>query len=93
MRMAGEESRADRELRNTDNFYSSMSKNISDMYRGIGETGKSLNDIKQRDVISDILKDINPNFEYDPFTKKWKYKKTEDISTEKVSVNIKKRNK
>ena len=50
MRMTGEEKRAERELQNTDNFFSDMAKNISDKYRGIGETGKSLNKIKEREV-------------------------------------------
>ena len=50
MRMTGEEKRAERELQNTDNFFSNMAKNISDKYRGIGETGKSLNKIKERNV-------------------------------------------
>ena len=50
MRMSGEDKRAERELQNTDNFFSNMAKNISDKYRGIGETGKSLNDMKERDV-------------------------------------------
>ena len=35
MRMTGEEKRAERELQNTDNFFSNMAKNISDKYRGI----------------------------------------------------------
>ena len=50
MRMTGEDRRAERELQNTDNFFSNMAKNISDKYRGIGETGKSLNKIKERNV-------------------------------------------
>ena len=50
MRMTGEEKRAERELQNTDSFFSNMAKNISDKYRGIGETGKSLNKIKEREV-------------------------------------------
>ena len=50
MRMQGEDRRAERELQNTDNFFSNMAKNISDKYRGIGETGKSLNKIKEREV-------------------------------------------
>ena len=50
MRMTGEEKRAERELQNTDNFFNNMAKNISDKYRGIGETGKSLNKIKERNV-------------------------------------------
>ena len=50
MRMSGEERRAEKELQNTDNFYSQLSKGISDMYAGVGKTGKSLNDIKTRNV-------------------------------------------
>ena len=50
MRMSGEDKRAERELQNTDNFFNNMAKNISDKYRGIGETGKSLNKIKEREV-------------------------------------------
>ena len=50
MRMQGEDKRAERELQNTDNFFNNMAKNISDKYRGIGQTGKSLNKIKEREV-------------------------------------------
>ena len=50
MRMSGEDKRAERELQNTDNFFNNMAKNISDKYRGIGETGKAINDIKEREV-------------------------------------------
>ena len=50
MKMSGEDKRAERELQNTDNFFNNMAKNISDKYRGIGETGKSLNKIKEREV-------------------------------------------
>ena len=84
LRMRGEESRADRELRNTDNFFSDMAKNISDKYRGIGETGKVLNETKQRKTTNEILKGMNPNYELDPYTGKWTYKKTETLETEKA---------
>lgn len=55
MRMAGEDKRAERELQNTDNFYSNLAKAISDKYRGIGETGKALNDIKERKTKQEAL--------------------------------------
>ncbi len=84
MRMTGEDKRAERELQNTDNFYSNMAKNISDKYRGIGQTGKSLNDIKERETTNEILKGMNPNYELDPYTGKWTYKKTETLETEKA---------
>ena len=90
MRMIGEEKRAERELQNTDNFFSDMAKNISDKYRGIGETGKALNETKQREAINEILKGLNPNFEYDPYTGKLITKKTETLETEKAKdANIK----
>jgi hypothetical protein len=84
MRMTGEEKRAERELQNTDNFFSNMAKNISDKYRGIGETGKALNETKQRKATNEILKDMNPNYEYDPYTGKLITKKTETLETEKA---------
>ena len=84
MRMTGEEKRAERELQNTDNFFSNMAKNISDKYRGIGETGKALNETKQRKAINEILKGMNPNYEYDPYTGKLITKKTETLETEKA---------
>lgn len=66
MRMFGEEKRAERELQNTDNFYSNLAKAISDKYKGIGETGKSLNKIKEREVTQknidkqlDLLKSVS----------------------------------
>ena len=84
MRMQGEDRRAERELQNTDNFFSNMAKNISDKYRGIGETGKALNETKQRETTNEILKDMNPNYEYDPYTGKLITKKTETLETEKA---------
>ena len=92
MRMSGEDKRAERELQNTDNFYSNMAKNISDKYRGIGETGKAINDIKERKVINEILKDINPNIYIDPNTGKKYWRKTgEPLEVEKAKdANIKK---
>ena len=84
MRMQGEDRRAERELQNTDNFFSNMAKNISDKYRGIGETGKALNETKQREATNEILKGMNPNYEYDPYTGKLITKKTETLETEKA---------
>ena len=84
MRMSGEDKRAERELQNTDNFFSNMAKNISDKYRGIGETGKALNETKQRETTNEILKGMNPNYEYDPYTGKLITKKTETLETEKA---------
>ena len=90
VRMAGEDRRAERELQNTDNFYSNMSKAISDKYKGIGETGKALNETKQRETTNEILKRIHPNFEIDPYTGKLIAKKTETLETEKAKeANIK----
>lgn len=80
LRMRGEESRADRELRNTDNFYTSMGKGISDMYKGIGETGKSLNDIKQRDVTGKLFEQLYRDFKVDPSTGKLIAKETPEQS-------------
>ena len=92
MRMQGEDRRAERELQNTDNFFNNMAKNISDKYRGIGETGKAINDIKERKVINEILKDINPNIYIDPNTGKKYWRKTgEPLEVEKAKdTNIKK---
>ena len=86
IRMQGEDRRAERELQNTDNFFSNMAKNISDKYRGIGETGKALNETKQRQAINEILKGMNPNYEYDPYTGKLITKKTETLETEKAKA-------
>lgn len=83
MKMSGEDKRAERELQNTDNFFSQMAQNISDKYRGIGETGKAFNQTKQRETTNEILKGIYPNFEIDPYTGKLIAKKTEAIETEK----------
>ena len=92
MRMSGEDKRAERELQNTDNFFNNMAKNISDKYRGIGETGKAINDIKERKVINEILKDINPNVYVDPNTGKKYWRKTgEPLEVEKAKdADIKK---
>ena len=84
VRMAGEDRRAERELQNTDNFYSNLAKAISDKYRGIGETGKALNETKQRETTNEILKGLYSNFEYDPYTGKLITKKTETLETEKA---------
>jgi len=68
VRMTGEDRRAERELQNTDNFYSNLSRAISDKYRGIGETGKTINDMKERGTISEIMKYLYNNFRIDPNT-------------------------
>lgn len=75
VRMTGEDRRAERELQNTDNFYSNLSRAISDKYRGIGETGKSMNDIKERGTTDNLMKDLFNNFYYDTTTGKWVFKK------------------
>lgn len=74
--MRGEESRADRELRNTDSFFSDMAKNISDKYRGIGETGKALNQMKERQVTQQIYDQIFKDYRYNPATGKLESKET-----------------
>lgn len=90
VRMTGEDRRAERELQNIDNFYSNMGKAISDKYKGIGETGKVLNETKQRETTNEILKGLYSNFEYDPYTGKLITKKTETLETEKAKkANIK----
>ena len=75
VRMTGEDRRAERELQNTDNFYSNMGRAISDKYKGIGETGKSMNDIKERGTTDNLMKDLFNNFYYDTTTGKWVFKK------------------
>ena len=75
MRMSGEDKRAERELQNTDNFFSNMAKNISDKYRGIGETGKAINDIKERTVTGELMEQIYKNFSVNPKTGKLEVKK------------------
>ena len=76
MRMRGEESRAEKELQNTDNYFNNRSRNLSDMFAGIGQTGKALNDTKERKVTAEALKGINPNYSINPMTGKWEYTKT-----------------
>lgn len=75
MRMSGEDKRAERELQNTDNFFNNMAKNISDKYRGIGETGKAINDIKERTVTGELMEQIYKNFSVNPKTGKLEVKK------------------
>lgn len=87
-RMGGEDKRAERELQNTDNFYASRGQALNDLYEGFGKTGRDLNKFKERGVINDILKGTNPNFEYDPFTKKWTYKKDKGVEVGKVETNL-----
>ena len=85
MRMTGEDRRAERELQNTDNFYTSMGKGISDMYKGVGETGRSLNDMKQRDVTGKLFDQLYRDFKIDPNTGKLVAKETPD-QTQSVSA-------
>lgn len=91
-RMTGEDRRAERELQNTDNFYSNMGRAISDKYRGIGETGKTLNDMKERNVTSKILENLFANFSIDPMTGELigKPSSTEIQKVSKISSKIKK---
>lgn len=63
--MTGETRRADNEVRNKDSFYSNMAKNIASVGAGVALTGKSLNDMKEREATLEILKNANPNFYVD----------------------------
>ena len=68
IRMQGEDRRAERELQNTDNFYSNMGKAISDKYKGIGETGKALNDIKERETTQKLMDQLFDRFKTNGMT-------------------------
>ena len=52
-----------------------MAKNISDKYKGIGETGKAINDIKERTVTGELMEQIYKNFSVNPKTGKLEVKK------------------
>ena len=93
MRMRGEESRAEKELQNTDNYFNNRGRNISDMFAGFGQTGKALNQTKERQTTGEIMKGINPNYNFNTVTGKWEYTKT--AGTAKVvdaaeAANVKK---
>lgn len=92
MKMRGEESRADKELQNTDNYFNNKGRNISDMFAGFGQTGKALNQTKERQTTGEIMKGINPNYNFNTVTGKWEYTKT--TGTTKVdaaeAANVKK---
>lgn len=63
--MQGEDKRAERELQNTDNFYSNMARDIASMGQGVAMTGKSLNNVKERDASMNVLRQIFPDFAVD----------------------------
>ena len=64
-RMTGEAQRADNEVKNQDSFYSNLARNISSIGASVALTGKSLNDMKERDTMMNIVKNANPNFYID----------------------------
>ena len=74
--MRGEESRADREVKNRDNFFSNLGRDIATMGQGIATTGKNMNQIKQRDTINDLMGQAFNNFSFDPMTGNWTTKQT-----------------
>ena len=82
MRMRGEESRAEKELQNTDNYFNNRGRNISDMFAGFGQTGKALNQTKERQTTGEIMKGINPNYNFNTVTGKWEYTKTANATVE-----------
>lgn len=69
--MSGEERRADRELRNMDNFYTNMAQNIATKYQGLKSTGDALNNLKERNIIGDLIQ--SRNYRYNTNTGKWEY--------------------
>ena len=64
-RMTGEMQRADNEVKNQDSFYSNLARNIASIGTATALTGKSMNDMKERDTMMNIVKNANPNFYID----------------------------
>ena len=72
--MRGDEQRADRELRNTDNMFSNLARNIADKYEGIEQIGKTLNNAKTRDVQYKMWEQLYRHLGIDPNTGEINYK-------------------
>ena len=52
------------------------------MFAGFGQTGKALNETKERQTIGEIMKGINPNYNFNTVTGKWEYTKTANATVE-----------
>lgn len=72
--MRGEESRAEKEVRNRDNFFSNMSKDIANLGTGISTIGKNVNQVKQRETTDGLMQSLYNNFYFDTNTGKWVFK-------------------
>lgn len=64
-KMTGEMQRADNEVKNQDSFYSNLARNIASIGTATALTGKSMNDMKERDTMMKIVENANPNFYID----------------------------
>jgi hypothetical protein len=57
--MGGEQGRDLADRQDRDNFSTQLAQNISSMGYGLQETGKDLNDVKQREVINNLLNQLS----------------------------------
>lgn len=84
--MRGEEGRSDREVKNRDNFFSNLAKDIATMGQGIATTGKNMNQIKERDTINDLMGEAFNNFSFDPMTGQWTTKQNQNANVDTTPV-------
>lgn len=83
--MTGEMNRADRHLRNQDNFFSNLGRDIATKYQSHKSIGDALNNLKERNVRESLMNQMYKNFEIDANTGEIRAK-TSDNTTFKSEV-------
>lgn len=83
--MSGEMSRADRHLKNQDNFFSNLGRDIATKYQSHKSIGDALNNLKERNTIEALMNQMYKNFEIDANTGEVRAK-TSDNTTFKSEV-------
>lgn len=89
MVMKGDEERANRNLKNQDNYFTNMAKNISTKYQSLAKNAEALNEIKKRNAQEKLIGRLYRDFEADMNgnIKGKYYKKKEDPKTEMYELD------
>jgi hypothetical protein len=77
--MQGEQNRDLADRQDRDNYFSNMAQDIATKGTGMQKIGKDVNQMKTRNVTSNIMSELYPNFEISSMTGKTKFKAEEVI--------------
>ena len=87
--MKGDEERADRSLKNQDNYFTNMAKNISTKYQSLAKNAEALNEIKKRNAQEKLIGRLYRDFkgDKDGNIKAKYYDKKEDPKTKMYELD------